>query len=190
MRINSALRGSPKGAMRGRARASTRLGMVTLTLSVVLFVLSAAALLVAYRTRAATVAGPIAPHTPYHLQSVITQGAVAMTVHSVRYDAGSGAFAAPAGQQYAIVHVTIAHRPDAPIQILPSVDTYLKDDYGTVYYMAPFNVDTPLRAGELLPADTIQGDLSYRVSTGQSLRLFADATWSGGVIPVLLQEAR
>lgn len=129
---------------------------------------------------------PAKAQMPYAIGRVINQGAVTFTVNSVVYRPGSGSFTAPAGSRYAIIEIAVTNRSDAPVQVLPSSDIYLKTASGDVAYLTPYTLDRPFRAGELPPGETIKGELSYLVSEQQTYGLYVDGGWSGGVLPFSL----
>jgi hypothetical protein len=126
------------------------------------------------------------PQKPFTTGSTIKQGMVAMSVDSVSYNAGTGAFTAPKGKHYAIISFTVKNRSDQQINVLPSSDTYMKDSAGNVVYLTPFTLDEPFHAGELPPGEQVKGQLSYLVPENTPMKLYVDAIWSGGVIPITI----
>lgn len=159
-------------------------------LAVVLFVLSC--LLAIYATAVTNDNHPHrrngTPHTmtPIAVGQIISQGAVQLKVDHVTTSDGSGSFTAPSDKHYVILELSVTNNSDSPIHILPTSDTYLKTSDGNVSYVTPFALDQPFRAGELLPGETIKGQLSYQAERQKPQTLYVDAIWSGGVIPLSL----
>ena len=120
---------------------------------------------------------------PVPVVSTISMGVVDMKVQKVSFQAGQKPFVAPPGKQYAVVSFEIKNRSDKPIQISPTTDMYVKSASGDVSYITPYAVTQPFRAGQLLPGETIRGDLSYLVRIPGQSKFYIDAIWSGGVIP-------
>ncbi len=127
------------------------------------------------------------PFAGYSKGVTVSMGSVAVKVSSVTSAAGKGHFVAPEGMKYLIVGLTIKNTSGKPINVLPSTDTYVKSTDGKVTNLTPYNLDQPFRAGELLPGEQISGQLSYLVAKDKSQKLYIDAIWSGGVIPIELQ---
>lgn len=126
----------------------------------------------------------VSTQEPFKVGEQITTGQVSITVTSVDYGGGSEPFIAPEGMQYAVVRLNISNRDIKPISIAPTIDTYIKADDGKVSYVSPYALKDPFRAGELLPGESIQGDLSYLVKKDVSLKYFVDSIWSGSSIPI------
>lgn len=161
---------------------------VLFTASMILCLTSFATLIVAAQSTQTTSSQAVAtPITGFQTDTPITQGLVTTRISNVRYNNGAKPFTAPADKQYIIVNLEVINRGDAPVQVLPSSDTYIKDDKGNVVYLTPLTLDDPFRAGELLPGEQINGDLSYLVPKDGDLKLYVDAKWSGGVIPITIK---
>lgn len=124
------------------------------------------------------------PSSPVKKGELISMGAVQLRVDKTQYKEGESPFKAPAGKRYAIISIYIKNKSDKPVQVLPSNDIYLKDDSGELAYISSFNLDQPFRAGELSPGEGIKGDLSFLISQDGVYKLYVDAPWSGGVIPL------
>lgn len=123
-----------------------------------------------------------APYGGLPMRTSIRHGRVEMTVRSLTTTPGKGHYAAPRGSHFAIVTIAITNRADQPIMIAPTRDTYMKSTTGQLAYLSPVELENPLRAGQLLPQETIQGELSYQLLDGQSYALYVDSDWSGGVV--------
>lgn len=156
--------------------------------SVILCLTSFATLIVAVQIAQTTSSQAVTtPITGFQTETPITQGLVTTRISNVRYNNSAQPFTAPANKEYIIVNLEVINRGDAPVQVLPSSDTYIKDDKGNVVYLTPLTLDNPFRAGELLPGEQIKGDLSYLVPKDSGLKLYIDAKWSGGVIPITIK---
>lgn len=158
-------------------------------LSVVVLLVAFAMLLQAYslQHKANPRKALVTAQTPFALNEQISQGNSIMSVTNVSYSQGVGAFVAPEGTQYAIVTITITNMSDTPISVLPANDIYLKDAVGNVAYIAPYALDQPFRAGDVLPSETIKGELSFLVKKDVDYKLYIDSIWSGGVAPFKLK---
>jgi hypothetical protein len=123
---------------------------------------------------------------PFEIGEVFTSGQVKLQVSAVDFSAGTQPFIAPETMQYAVVRLHITNQSDHPINILPTTDTYIKSADGTVSYLSPFGLKDPFRGGELLPGESVQGELSYLIKKDQPSKFYIDSIWSGAVIPVKL----
>lgn len=152
-----------------------------------LYVLSIANLVAAYRLSQDTAVRPVA-FSAYKSGSLITQGDVSMKFEQLRRtsETSPGMPQLAEGYEMIIMSFWVRNRTDRPIHVLPSSDTYIKDSNGNVHYLTPVTLQNPFRAGELLPAEEIKGELSYAVPKATSLKLYVDAIWSGSTIPILL----
>lgn len=116
----------------------------------------------------------------------VTNGSAAVSITSVSTSPGTSHFTAPKDYTYEIVEILIKNTTDKPILVQPSTDSYLKTDAGKVVYLTPYELDTPLRSGSLLPGESIKGQLSYLVKTGETYKLYLESDWTGGVLSFLL----
>ncbi len=130
--------------------------------------------------------GP-APFAGYQPGTSITMGATNTKLDSVTSADGTSIFKAPAGKHYLIIELSVKNISEKPINVFPSSDTYVKDVSGTVAYLTPYSLAQPFRAGQLLPGDTIKGQLSYLVAKDTVQKLYIDAIWSGGVVTFAVQ---
>lgn len=122
----------------------------------------------------------------YKTGTAIATGSVNTVIQSLKTEKGTGPTAAPAGKKYLIIDISFTNTSKKSVQILPSTQTYIKDANGRVYYLTPYALEQPFRAGELLPGDTITGELSYLVPEATSYTMYIDSIWSGGVVSVRL----
>lgn len=120
---------------------------------------------------------------PFHANQSVTMGSAVLSVGTPRYDTGSNVFAAPSGSRYMVIDLTVKNISDKPIQVMPSTDVYAKDAAGHVVYLTPFVLAHPFHAGELLPGDTVTGQLSFLVQKSAPYNIYVDGAWSGGVLP-------
>ncbi|MGB3023614.1 MAG: DUF4352 domain-containing protein [Candidatus Saccharimonadales bacterium] len=118
---------------------------------------------------------------------VVTHGSVTIGISSIRTEKGSGHYAAPAGSHYVVLTLTVTNNIATPITIAPSSDTYMKNDAGDVVYLTPLELNSPFHAGQLLPAETVRGELSYLVRDNQTYRYYLESDWTGGVVSFSLQ---
>jgi hypothetical protein len=130
---------------------------------------------------------PINQFSGVKIGTPVTMGVSTMELTKVSFSDGQPGFTAPEGKHYVIVDLLIKNNADHPINVLPSSDTYIKNEAGKVSYLTPFVVDQPFRAGGLLPGEQIKGQLSYLVDKTVSLKLFIDSIWSGGVVSFKIQ---
>ncbi len=130
---------------------------------------------------------PVVPFSGYSKGVTVTMGSASVKVDKIETSKGAGRFKAPDGTHYLIVNLTVKNTSDKPINVLPSTDTYVKSPAGKVTVLTPYSLSNPFRAGELLPGEQISGQLSYLVPENGAQKLYIDASWSGGVIPIELQ---
>jgi uncharacterized protein with FMN-binding domain len=158
-------------------------------LSVVLLLFAIASLVSAYIVQQNTSkpSNSSVPFSGYSLNTPVTMGVTTMEVTKVSFSDGQPGFTAPADHHYAIVELTIKNNADHPIDVLPTSDTYVKDQTGKLSYLTPFVVDEPFRAGSLLPGEQVKGQLSYMTTKTGPLKLFIDSIWSGGVVSFKIQ---
>lgn len=122
----------------------------------------------------------------FEIGKTASEGLVSLVIDRLEYSESSKPFTAPTGKRYLTLYLNIKNTSDKPIQVLPSNDMYVKDDQGVVYYLTPYVLADPFRAGELLPGDQIAGQLSFLVPKQGSANLYVDAAWSGKVLPFFL----
>jgi len=125
---------------------------------------------------------------PFSTGKPVRMGKVEVTLSNVHFEAGSPPFIAPEGSTYVLAELSIHNTTDAPLQILPSVDTYVKSTDGSVSPLAVYAYQSPFRAGELPVGETIRGEVGYLVKKDAAAKLYVDATWSGGVLPFKLDN--
>lgn len=90
---------------------------------------------------------------------------VLTVVSSVSYSNGDENYQPGAGRKYAIVDVEVKNPSSLPFDFAPVVQSYLTDEAGNKYYMAPTELKNPIEAGPIQPGETRRGQLSYNVST-------------------------
>lgn len=118
---------------------------------------------------------------------VISHGSATIGISDIRSERGSGRYAAPTGSHYVVLTLTVKNNIDMPITIAPSSDSYMKNDAGDVVYLTPFELTSPFHAGQLLPGETVRGELSYLVKDTQRYRYYLESDWTGGVVSFSLQ---
>lgn len=134
--------------------------------------------------RAAALSRPSVTQEAFKLGQEVSMGQVKLRLSDAQYTNGSGVFSAPADKHYLIMTLHIKNFSTQPINVLPASDTYVKTADGQVTYLTPYNLKNPFRPGELLPGEEISGQVSYLIAKDVPVKFFADAIWSGGVIPV------
>lgn len=118
----------------------------------------------------------------------IATGSATLVLNKIRYDKGQGSFQAPENKLYIVIDMTVQNNTGKPLSVLPSTQVYLKDEKGYVYYLAPFSLELPFRAGELSAGDKISGEISYLIPKNSLYTMYIDAIWSGGVVSVALPK--
>lgn len=134
----------------------------------------------------ATARRAINPKHPFMLGQTVSLGSASVKVDHLTYGHGTSAFTAPTGQEYAELYLTVKNIADKPIYIAPATDTYVKNASGQVAYLTPYELAHPFHAGELLPGDTVSGQLSFLVKNHTHYTFYVDGIWSGGVLPFAL----
>lgn len=127
---------------------------------------------------------PVQSQAPFSLEQEITSGSATMKLSEPTYAVGTGRFAAPEDKHYLIMNFSVKNNSDKSINVMPASDTYVKADDGTLTYLTPYMLREPLRSGELLPGETIKGQLSFLISKTKSVKFYVDSIWSGRVIPI------
>lgn len=80
-------------------------------------------------------------------------------------------FQAEPGYRFVIVNILIEHKADSPRWFAPVTQSYIKDDAGNQYSMAPYRLNDPFKADVYAPDTPAKGELSYAVpKTAQGLR--------------------
>ncbi len=103
---------------------------------------------------------------------LVKMGSVELTIENVEQSDGSPPFVAPTGSVYVIADLVVQNTTDAPLQIMPTVDTYAKTETGMVSTLATYAYTQPFRAGELLPGEMIRGQIAYLVPRDKTVKLF------------------
>lgn len=129
------------------------------------------------------------PSEPLPANTTLRMGSVEVTLSAIIRTSGSQPFFAPEGSEFVLATLKIRNTSDSPIQLSPSLDTYVKDSSGIVSLLATYAYGQPFRAGELLGGELIQGEVAYLVKKDSAPILYIDAPWSGGVLPIRLSES-
>lgn len=143
---------------------------------------------IVYFNRSRSWTSTYTPTNAFKAGQPIRMGKVSIRIDEVRFEDGSPPFEAPDGSHYAIAQITIQNVSDAPVQIMPSVDTYVKSPDGTVATLATYAYKNPFRAGELPAGEMIRGEVGYVVKKDSDSKLYVDALWSGGVLTFELEK--
>ena len=132
----------------------------------------------------------LTPHkthqTLYKQGSEIVNGQAKFSITDLSYSNGSGIYSAPTEKHYAIFSFNVENISDKPINILPSTDIYMKNGNGDVSFSTPYGLEKPFRAGELMPHEKINGQLSFLVAKNEAQKLYIDAVWSGALIAIAI----
>lgn len=120
-------------------------------------------------------------------QIPVTSGSAEVIVDSLQTGKGQAPYIAPAGSHYVLVGIIIKNISTQPINITPSLDTYLKQTNGTIDYLSPTDLAQPLRSGILLPGETIKGQLSYLTKSQAPYYLYIQSDWTSTVIKFMLE---
>ena len=150
--------------------------------SVLLCLLAVAMLLASLR-----IGRSVQPATGIHKGQQLSQGSATIELEAVRFTQGSGHYKASPGKRYAIISLSVANNSSTPFSVAAANDTYVKDRTGTTYYLSPTSLDEPFHSGQLLPGDSVRGELSYLLPLTGEFRFYVESDWSGGVVPFLLQ---
>jgi hypothetical protein len=102
-----------------------------------------------------------------------THNTVTVKVTNTSYDKkGKQPFLPGTGYQFVIVDVAIANNTDQTFNLAPVIQSYLTDEQGNTYQMAPALLDHPLAAGRLADNVSTTGTLSYVVPQNVSRLTF------------------
>jgi hypothetical protein len=154
-------------------------------ISLILLATSCALLGLALRAEyRAALLRPAESRAPFSLGHDITSGDATMSLSNPTYADGTGMFAAPEGKHYLIVDFSVKNISDKSINVMPASDTYVKAADGTLSYLTPYTLKSPLRAGELPAGDVIKGQLSFLVAKSQPVKFYVDSIWSGRVVQI------
>lgn len=170
--------------LRLKPKDTEKMYYTSLAMLVLSFMLLGSALILINESSTNNPTLPVQSQRPFEVEEVFTAGQVKLQVSSVDFSAGTQHFAAPENMQYAVVRLHITNQGDHPINILPTTDTYVKSTDGAVSYLSPYSLKDPFRGGELLPGESVQGELSYLIKKDEASMFYIDSIWSGAVIPV------
>jgi len=165
-----------------------RLLIVCLALFVSSIMLFSASLVYFHKSNQAKQRTAYAPAQPFSLGQLVRMGKVEVRFDDIRRESGSQPFVAPDGSEYVVAKLTVHNISDAPLQVMPSIDTYAKTSDGTVSVLAMYAYKDPFRAGELPAGETIHGEVGYLVKKDVDAKAYIDASWSGGVLPFKLEN--
>ncbi|MEO5949686.1 MAG: DUF4352 domain-containing protein [Candidatus Saccharimonas sp.] len=79
------------------------------------------------------------------------------------YSNGDESYQPGTSRKYVIVEVEVKNPTAQVFHFAPVVQTYLSDDKGNQYDMAPSELANPIAAGSIMPGETKRGQLSYNV---------------------------
>jgi len=84
-------------------------------------------------------------------------------VSPVSFSNGNESYMPGTSRKYVVVDVQVKNPTSLEFNFAPVVQTYLSDNSGNRYDMAPSELGNPLAAGVILPGETKRGQLSYNV---------------------------
>jgi hypothetical protein len=114
------------------------------------------------------VAGTIVWYANTHRQAHLLSLTVA---HARQTSDGVAVFQPEPHHHYVIVDVAIIHHLSDTAWLAPVKESYIADEHGTKYTMAPYALSHPFDARPYAPGATAAGELSYMVADGaQNLR--------------------
>jgi hypothetical protein len=120
--------------------------------------------------------------TPAVGQTVSTN-LYSVSVRGVRFtQEADPAFRPPADQQVMIVALAVENKSDKPFAFAPSTMTFIRDDAGDQFVMAPsMLMNDPILGGEIGARQSRGGELSFRVpkdlATATNLKFYFDPRW-------------
>jgi hypothetical protein len=126
------------------------------------------------------------PQQPVALGTPISTGSVIAKVESVVYSDSVPGFKSPEDKHYAIVKLALTNKTDQPIHVYPVFDTYMKASDGTVYKITPFALTDAFRSGDIMPGESLKGELSFLVPKQTDARFYLESIWSGSVVSFTL----
>lgn len=152
----------------------------------IIALLSAFAIVLAART--SDIGQKPYPKTPLVGQSLNTN-LYSVSVTEAKFVTGEDkAFPVPADKQLLVLSFNVQNKAALPLQFSPSTMTFLRDDEGDEFVMAPSMLLTqPIPGGPIAAGDTRGGQLSYWVpknlETAKQLKFYFDPRW-GDMQPV------
>lgn len=129
------------------------------------------------------------PFDGVRLNTPISSGTTTITVSNVHAKPATKRFAAANGYEYLVLTITVRNNGEKPLNVFPTSDTYIKTSDGKVSYVAPYDLASPFHSGTILPGESTEGELSYVVPKQGSYKFYIEASWSGGVVPFMVQSA-
>lgn len=128
------------------------------------------------------------PYSGVALNTPASVGVSTTTVHSAKVAAPNPHMPTPVGQAYVVIDVSVRNNNNAAINVIPSADMYIKTSTGTVYYLAPFELSNPFKAGQILPGETTRGQVSFLVPKSATYKFYIEARWTAGAVPFMIQS--
>jgi hypothetical protein len=112
----------------------------------------------------------------YMVGQTADQGSYLLEVTKLQIDpTGAPPFVPGNGNEYYVLGLRIKNLSAKPMQLAPVVQTYLRDQSGTSYQLAPAALENPFAAGPLAPGEERAGQLSYDVQkTATDMRFLFD----------------
>ena len=86
--------------------------------------------------------------------------------HASQTDKGIAVFQPEPNTHYVILDVSIVHHLSSAAWEAPVTESYIRDEQGHKYQMAPYALEHPFDARPYTPGATATGQLSYAVTNG------------------------
>lgn len=93
-------------------------------------------------------------------------------VSPLTYNEGGEVYIAGTDRHYAVVEIEVKNPTTKLFNLAPVLQTYLTDENGTRYEMAPVELENPIVAGVIQPGETRKGQLSFNVPKDVSVFYF------------------
>ncbi len=164
---------------------TVRFFYVSVVLCISAFTMLLMAIVITYDNRAGEITYEASK--PFLTNESVRMGSTEILISNVRRTEGMKPFVAPEGYEYVIATVALHNISDTPIQVIPTLDLYLKSNQGEVSYLSMYGHKAPLDAGELPAGDRLQGDVAFMAKRGEQAKLYIDAAWSGSTLAFDLQ---
>ena len=95
---------------------------------------------------------------------IINHHGVSFSVSKVRLeDFGNQPFIAPSGWRFIIIDLRVSNQSKNDFNFAPVLQTHIKDSKGNEYPISPATLESPIKAGKILPDGYVAGQLSFLV---------------------------
>ena len=116
----------------------------------------------------------------YNQGETSTKEGLSFTINKVSTDTvGDEVYKPNPNHKFAVLDVTISNNSSAQIPIVPVTQMYLKKDDGTIYYINPAPMVSPLAGGNLPSGENIKGQISFEIpSSITNAKFVFDSGWA------------